>query len=498
MQPRQARQARQKRSAPKLQKATLVAFMILLTVAAMSWAVETLEVPPRTLAIYVERRASGHNPVVVAIGSRLAGFLLWLDRADTHWPRRLELRLGALAGPASTSAPGAARINIVLVATVADATQAIEQAQPGDAITFAPGTYRFTGLGIAVNRSGTSVAPITVRADRPETVTLEFDMTEGFVVSAPYWTFENLGIRGICAQHSNCEHAFHVVANARHFVARNNSISDFNAHFKINGSEAKFPDDGLIEGNVLSNSSVRETESSVTPIDLVGASRWTVRGNQISDFVKTGADRISYGAFAKGGGAGNRFEQNFVTCEHLLRGAPGQRVGISLGGGGTGKEYCRDARCITEQDGSTVQSNLIMSCSDDGIYINRSATSQVRHNTLIDTGGISVRFAESSADVEGNLVDGAIRGRDGAALRAVDNDQTSMTRLYLGSHPVRGLYRDLAGLDLSWAASPPRRQRADTAPPDLCGSQRPPTPTYGAFEDFLTCRPAAAVAKPTK
>ena len=149
-----SRQARHKRSAPKLLKATLVAFMILLTVGAMSWVVETLEVPPRTLAIYVERRAAGHSPVVVAIGSRLAGFLLWLDRSDAHWPARPELRLGALAGPASTSKLGAARINIVLVATVADATQAIEQAQPGDAITFAPGTYRFAGTGIAVNRPG--------------------------------------------------------------------------------------------------------------------------------------------------------------------------------------------------------------------------------------------------------------------------------------------------------------------------------------------------------
>ena len=493
-----SRQARHKRSAPKLLKATLLAFMIFLTAGAMSWAVETLEVPPRTLAIYVERRAAGHHPVVAAIGNRLAGFLLWLDRADTYRSIRPELRLGALAVPTSTSAPGAAHINIVLVATVTDATQAIEQAQPGDSITFAPGTYHFVGTGITVNRPGTDSAPITVRADRPDTVTLEFDMTEGFVVSAPYWTFENLGIRGTCAQHSNCEHAFHVVANANHFVARNNSISDFNAHFKINGSEAKFPDDGLIEGNVLSNSSVRETESSVTPIDLVGASRWTLRGNRISDFVKSGADRVSYGAFAKGGGTGNRFEQNFVTCEQLLRGAPGQRVGISLGGGGTGKEYCRDARCITEQDGSTIRSNLIMSCSDDGIYINRSATSQVTHNTLIDTGGISVRFAESSADVIGNLVDGAIRGRDGAALRAVDNNQTSLTRLYLGSHPVRGLYRDLVGLDLSWAASPPRRRRADAGSPDLCGAQRPPTPAYGAFEDFLTYKPAAAVEKPSR
>ena len=150
----QSRQVKHKRSAPKLLKATLVAFMILVTAAAMSWVVETLEVPPRTLAIYVERRASGHNPVFVAIGSRLAGFLLWLDRSDAHWPRRLELRLGALAGPASTLRSGAARINIVLVATVADTSKAIEQAQPGDAITFAPGTYRVAGTGIAVNRPG--------------------------------------------------------------------------------------------------------------------------------------------------------------------------------------------------------------------------------------------------------------------------------------------------------------------------------------------------------
>jgi parallel beta-helix repeat protein len=318
-------------------------------------------------------------------------------------------------------------------------------------------------------------------------VTLEFDMSEGFVVSEPHWTFENLSIRGVCAQHSSCEHAFHVVSRATHFVSRNNAVTDFNAHFKINGSEGNFPDHGLIEGNTLSNSSVRDTESSVTPIDLVAASHWVVRGNWISDFAKAGSDRVSYGAFAKGGGADNRFEQNIVLCEHFLRGAPGQRVGISLGGGGSGKEYCRDTRCITEQDGGVIRSNLIMGCSDDGIYLNRAATSQVYHNTLIDTGGISVRFVESSAELEGNLVDGAIRSRDGGALHATDNIQTLMTRQYLGSHPVRGLYRDPSGLDLSWAATPPRRQRAGVVPSDLCGSERPRPPTYGAFEDFSKC-----------
>ncbi len=458
--------------------------LIVTSAAAVSWAVETLDVPPRTLAHHVERRASGHSATVLAIGQRLAGWLLWLDRSDTARPDWPGLRLGAQPVPAVTMD---SRVNVVLVSNTAAATRAIEQAQPGDVITLIPGTYRFAGSAITVARAGTRVAGIVVRAERPDTVFLEFDMKEGFAVAAPYWTFENLSIRGVCAQHSNCEHAFHVVSSASHFTARNNTITEFNAHIKINGSDGKFPDDGLIENNTLSNSSIRDTDSSVTLIDLVAASRWVIRGNWISDFAKAGSDRISYGAFAKGGGAGNRFERNIVLCEQLLRGAPGQRVGISLGGGGTGKEYCRDTRCITEQDGSVIESNLILSCSDDGIYVNRSATSQIRHNTLIDTGGISVRFVESSADVVGNIVDGTLRSRDGGVLYVGDNVLTSMTRLYLGSHPVRGLYRDFAGHDLAWVTNPPRRQLADSAAPDLCGSKRPAQPAHGAFEDFSKC-----------
>ena len=484
------------RSGSASTKAVLVAVVLSLAAGIGSWAVEWLDVPPRTLARYIEKRASGHNDLVVAIGRRLAGSLSRLDRLDSSWPPNLDLRIGAPIRVAQEAAARAAPGDTVRVATTESAIKAIEQARPGDSIRLAPGRYRFVGASIAVNRPGTSAAGITVRADQPETVTLEFDLNEGFVVSAPYWTFEHLNIRGVCNSHVRCEHAFHVVGGADHFTARDNTISDFNAHFKINGSDAKFPDDGLLERNTLSNSSVRETDTSVTPIDLVAASRWTIRENRISDFIKAGSDRVSYGAFAKGGGQENRFERNVVLCEHLLRDMPGQRVGISLGGGSTGQEYCRDARCITEQEGSTIRSNLIMSCSDDGIYVNRSATSDVRHNTLIDTGGISVRFTASSADVEGNLVDGSIRSRDGAALHASDNLQTSMTRLYLGSHPLRGLYRDLERFDLSWAGALPKRQRTETKASDLCASGRPTNPAYGAFEDFAACRnDASARAK---
>ena len=110
---------------------------------------------------------------------------------------------------------------------------------------------------------------------------------------------------------------------------------------------------------------------------MVGASRWTVRGNLIADFVKAGGDRISYGAFAKGAGADNRFEQNIVICEWQLQGRPGWRIGLSLGGGGSDSEFCRDRACITEQDGGVIDSNLIARCSDDGIYVNRSASSRI-------------------------------------------------------------------------------------------------------------------------
>ena len=375
----------------------------------------------------------------------------------------------------------------VPVNTSDDALQAISRARPGDVITMQPGTYRFVNAPIEVSRWGTSAAPITLRAERPGSVLLEFLTTEGFRVSAPYWRFENLAIRGACLQDSDCEHAFHVVGDAAHFVARNNTLTDFNAHFKINGDRGHFPDHGLIEGNTISNVAVRATDNPVTTIDLVGASHWTIRDNLIADFVKGQGDGISYGAFAKGAGSDNHFQGNIVICELLLRGAPGQRVGLSLGGGGTGPDYCRDGRCITEQDESVIESNLIASCSDDGVYLNQSTASKVLHNTIIDTGGVSVRFAESTAEIEGNLVDGAVRSRDAGIIHGDDNMQTSLLWLYVGRHPMRDLYRDASALDFGWRGDVPRRVSQGPASPDLCGATRPRLAAYGAFEDFSAC-----------
>ncbi|MDK6078667.1 right-handed parallel beta-helix repeat-containing protein [Massilia varians] len=378
-----------------------------------------------------------------------------------------------------------------MVASADALRTALARATQGEVITIAPGTYRFAGIaGLNADRQGAPGAPIVVRAEQPGSVRLEFDMVEGFRVSAPHWHFENLEIRGVCQDDSRCEHAFHVFGGASHFVARNNTIGDFNAHFKINGLRGRFPDAGLIESNTLEASRPRRTANPVTPIDLVAASGWTIRANLITDFVKDGGDRISYGAFAKGGGSGNLFERNLVWCERRLRGEPGYRVGLSLGGGGTGKSVCRDRRCITEQDGGILRANLVAGCSDVGIYLNSAADSRIEDNTVIDTAGIDVRFPASSARLEGNLVDGPIRSRDGGLVLEADNQTTPAWQAFAGLHPVRSLFAAPGAGDFRWSGEAPLRvaPTAGTAV-DLCGGRRMQPPAYGAFDSFAGCLP---------
>ncbi|MBB3119949.1 chondroitinase-B domain-containing protein [Pseudoduganella violacea] len=512
-----SRRARVKTRAYAPWLAGLLAAMAALAALA-SYGLERSGIPPRRLAPYLEQRADGHNPLIVGMGRAMAATLHTLDRGDPPLPDALRLRIGAQvedahnAGPSTArdvaasaavetagrgakanGAPPAAGARDVTVASADALRAAIAQAMPGDRITVLPGRYRFLASSyIAVDRPGTRAQPIVLRAARAGSVLLELAMAEGFLVSAPWWTFENLQIQGVCPAQGNCEHAFHITGAAQHFTARNNTILDFNSHIKINGQHGVQPDHGLLEHNTLSNTAVRQTGTPVTPVDLVAASHWTIRANLISDFIKGGGDQISYGGFAKGAGSGNVFERNVVICEQRLRGQPGQRVGLSLGGGGTAAPYCRDQRCITEQDGGVLQANLIAACSDEGIYLNRAATSQLRHNTLIDTGGIALRFPETSADVEGNLVDGRIAVRGGALLRAQDNLDSGVTRLYLGSHPLRALFRAPLAFDLRWRGPAPRRaavsEDARSGPvAELCGAPRPSQPAYGAFEDFAAC-----------
>lgn len=485
-------------AARRLRKGRLVLLsMLVLLIVGVALAVSFIEksgITPRALAPYVAKRTSGHNPTIVGTGAFVATRLNAVDRGDTVAPPALRLNLGAQ--PTSVITRAASGSHEIMVSDASDARRALGDAHAGDVITFLPGRYRFTGRNLLARGAGRADAPILVRAITPGSVVLEFDMLEGVLVDAPYWRFENLVIQGVGADDNYGEHAFHVVGAATHFAAVNNTLIDFNAHFKINGDNGHFPDAGLIESNTLTNTRSRRTGNPVTPIDLVAANGWIVRHNIISDFVKEQGDQVSYGAFFKGAGVHNVFESNLVWCEHKLQNRAGQRVGLSLGGGGTGKPYCRDSRCIAEQERGEVRANLIVACSDVGIYLNNASASIVNDNTLIDTAGIDVRFAGSSADIDGNLVDGGIRNRNGAILREGDNRTAPVSYAYLGVHPQRTLLRDPLAADFSWSGAAPARDPTRLTRRSgvrLCGPGGP-LKAYGAFDDFAACRVSTTTA----
>jgi hypothetical protein len=212
-----------------------------------------------------------------------------------------------------------------------------------------------------------------------------------------------------------------------------------------------------------------------------------IRGNVIADFARAGLGGATYGAFAKGAGEGTVFERNLVICEWKQRNGPSSQVGLSLGGGGTGQAFRRDlGRTGFEQIGGVIRDNLIVACNDDGIYLNAAGHSVVEHNTLLDTAGIDARFIQTSARVTANLVDGAIRARDGAALAAEDNASPFLLDLFAGWHPQRGYFTDPAALDLSWRV-PPARVSDGAGRADLCGHLQDGPRRIGAFDDYASC-----------
>ncbi len=308
-----------------------------------------------------------------------------------------------------------------------------------------------------------------------------------FKLAAPFWRFENLVIKGTCGGDGDCEHAFHVVADARGTVIRNNRLEDLNAAIKINGENGLFPDDGQIIGNSFTMSRPRNTLNPITPIDLVAANNWRIAQNFIADFARADASKPTYGAFVKGGGDRNVIERNVVFCEWKLRGDE-PRVGLSLGGGGTDPRLTRDlGKSGLEQTNGIIRDNLVAFCSDVGVYVNRSGRSVIEHNTLIDTAGIDVRFPASSADIVANMVDGSIRTRDEGLLRDRGNDIGPLLGLFVGYHPVRDRFQDVVALDFGWK-SKPTIAGSGGGRVDLCGVTRPAEPLVGAFEDWSRCR----------
>lgn len=384
--------------------------------------------------------------------------------------RRALFNAVAAVTAVAVAAPAAAAV--VPVSDVPALLAAIQSAAPGDVITLAPGIYDISG-NVSCTAAGTAARPIVVRAERLGDALIRFDAVEGFKVSAPRWTFENLDIRGVCAAHSDCEHGFHLFGDADFTSIRHCRLSDYNAAIKSNGgsvgADFVFPDDVLVEHNEFSNSTVRDTGNPVTPIDVVGGRRWVVRANLIADFGKGGGNGISYAAFLKGNSKDGLFERNLVICERDHAG--GIRLGLSFGGGGSGPpSICEEGTCTPEHEGGVMRNNLIVNCPDDvGIYLNEALDVGIYNNTLYATTGIDVRFAASVAELRNNVLSGSIRERDGGSAVV----GTNLTGISLGQ--FASWFADPAGADfglLDGGALVDLGENLAAVPDDYCGNSR--------------------------
>lgn len=438
---------------------------------------------PASALRYAEQRLQGHARLEALAAPLLRLLHAQLEREP---PARLNdlgkgqrpqgllpVHFDAAGRPQPTTPAGSGHrppMATVRVSSEADLRKALERAQPGDIIEVAPGQYPLlTSMGTP--RAGTATQPITVRARLAGQVNLVVHTVQGLVVSQPYWVFENLNWQGACQQHSACEHAFHVVGQARGTVIVNNRMADFNAHIKVNGEQGQWPDDGLLQFNSLDNAGSRETDHPVTPVDLVAASGWQVLDNHVTNFAKPDARHPSYGIFMKGGGSGGRIERNLVVCTPRELSRPGLRVGVSLGAGGTDPAACRGQRCDAEHRGGVVANNVVAHCNDVGIDVSQALESLVIHNTLVNTQGIVVRNPPSQAEVRFNVLEGRVQHRAGTQATAEGNLMASDLARWMASPDT---------LDFRWLAAPDLLPRDPRAAGDFCATPRQPVSPPGA------------------
>lgn len=448
---------------------------------------------PMELVRYAERRLIGHPKLESVFGPALQA----IRRSQENEPPPNLPRLGKGQQPAAIAFGGfdaqgrpiataqplpAARVAATRsVSSAAQLYDAVAQAEPGQVLELAPGRYELTRT-LQTGRAGEPARPIRLRAANPASVELLVSTVEGIRVTQPHWVFENLDWRGACSEHGECEHALHVVGAARGTVILNNRLVDFNAAVKINGENGAWPDDGLLQFTTLSNGAARRTDLPVSAIDLVGAHGWQILDNHVERSVKAGGDGTSYAMCIKGASQHTRVERNLVVCtpEHLSQ--RGLRVGISLGCGGTGREFCRDGRCEFEQLNSVVANNVVAHCNDFGIDLHRTRGALVAHNTLVNTEGIDARHGSTQATAVGNLIEGRVRARDGARLVELDNARAGTLDRWLAEPHA---------LDLRWLTVTDGARATPETERDFCGARRPPMSPPGAMVE-TACGAASA------
>ena len=353
------------------------------------------------------------------------------------------------------------------VTTAAEFRTAMQTATAGDVIHVAPGTYTFDSL-VRTQNDG----PVTITADDVDATRLEFDSVEGLVFYNADWTLENITVYGACTP-GDCYAAVGVKQGAHRFLMQGCKLVNWVQHLKSARNDVSEVEDV----SILENEFTNDDPIDGTPVDVVGGKRWRIAGNYVHDY---GGSGISYGIFIKGATSDSVIERNLVVGAYD-RAATGVVLGISLGGGGTGDQFCPGGTaCVCEDRRSIVRNNVVAHCTDACFHTKRSCDGQFLHNVGVDCGiGLQVQNdgAEGPVHIEANVLDGRITG---------GNNRTEANNVLQASATLSSAYADVGAFDFSVGgdASAVQGLGADLlaiVADDYCGQARTTPTDLGPF-----------------
>lgn len=278
---------------------------------------------------------------------------------------------------------------IVTVSTAAQLMSALAAANPADVIQLNAGTYKLSDSKIRVSRAGTAAAPIFLRSTTLGPATIELCNVEGFYVSAPNWVFENLVIRGGCADGTNNEHAFHLVGGSTNTVIRNSKIVNFMSHVKVNcdvsGTVFTCPSGIKFIGSRWFNDKAIPGNAPFNVLNIDGANNVVVRGNLFYDFASANSAKSATAIYPKMHSNNVLVEQNFVVCEkNLVTGS--NRRALNVGDALDGNPNCINSNC--KSFNGLFRNNIFMNCQGSGnsfgIGVINQDTSNFLHNTTLN------------------------------------------------------------------------------------------------------------------
>ncbi|MCZ7554986.1 MAG: right-handed parallel beta-helix repeat-containing protein [Bacteroidia bacterium] len=341
---------------------------------------------------------------------------------------------------------------------------ACQNALPGDTIVVAAGTYTITGASriMISGRPG----PVLLRGatGNPQDVVIRGQGQDNNAVqmvfnldNAPAWTFRDITVKdsyyhGFKFDHASTDCALIRVVMRDHGESGVKGTSDPTA--------GSYPDRLLIDScDIGFTQPTGGTRSVVEGVDGVGVNDWVIRNSRFVNVQKNGAP--AYAIFTKGNSSNTVIENNrFENCF----------IGASFGGGGTGAQFFRDNDQTYEHRNGIIRNNLIIRCTDAGVYINKGVNCRIYNNTLFECVlTIQLRFSQSSGDVRNNLVlrapsnpsEPVVRLRDGAVLLGSGANLAASTADFVQSSGSP------AQLDLHLAASSQAIDAGNPLPVDV-------------------------------